>query len=63
MFDVLISHIQEKVDITTAEIELLKSFFSQKKLNKKEYLLQEGQVCRNLTFVSKGILKSYILDD
>ena len=63
MFDVLISHIQEKVAITTAEIELLKSFFSQKKLNKKEYLLQEGQVCKDLTFVSKGILKSYILDD
>ncbi|KFC18545.1 Crp/Fnr family transcriptional regulator [Epilithonimonas lactis] len=63
MFDVLISHIQEKVDITTAEIELLKSFFNQKKLNKKEYLLQEGQICRDLTFVSKGILKSYILDD
>lgn len=63
MFDVLISHIQEKVDITTAEIELLKSFFSQKKLNKKEYLLQEGQICRDLTFVNKGILKSYILDD
>ncbi|WDF46830.1 Crp/Fnr family transcriptional regulator [Chryseobacterium sp. KACC 21268] len=63
MFDVLISHIQEKVAITTAEIELLKSFFSQKKLNKKEYILQEGQICRDLTFVSKGILKSYILDD
>ena len=63
MFDVLISHIQEKVDITTEEIELLKSFFSQRKLNKKEYLLQEGQICRDLTFVSKGILKSYILDD
>lgn len=63
MFDVLISHIQEKVAITTAEIELLKSFFSQKKLNKKEYLLQEGQICKDLTFVSKGILKSYILDD
>lgn len=63
MFDVLISHIQEKVDITTDEIELLKSFFSQRKLNKKEYLLQEGQICKDLTFVSKGILKSYILDD
>ena len=63
MFDVLISHIQEKVAITTEDIELLKSFFSQKKLNKKEYLLQEGQVCKDLTFVSKGILKSYILDN
>lgn len=63
MFDVLISHIQEKVDVSDDQIELLKSFFIQKKLSKKEYLLQEGEICKYLTFVSKGILKSYILDD
>lgn len=62
MFDVLISHIQKKVDITKAEIELLKSFFTEKKLRKKQYLLQEGEICKNLTFVNKGILKSYIRD-
>ncbi|WP_034966203.1 Crp/Fnr family transcriptional regulator [Chryseobacterium sp. FH1] len=63
MFDVLISHIREKVDIDENQIELLKSFFTHKRLHKKEYLLQEGEVCKNLTFVSKGILKSYILDE
>lgn len=63
MFDVLISHIQEKVDITKGEIELLKPFFVEKKLQKKQYLLQEGEICKNLTFVNKGILKSYIRDE
>ncbi|WP_379968768.1 Crp/Fnr family transcriptional regulator [Epilithonimonas sp. UC225_85] len=63
MFDILLSHIQEKVDIDEKQIELLKSFFTQKKLGKKQYLLQEGDICRYLAFVSKGILKSYILDE
>ena len=63
MFDVLISHIQEKVDITTEQIELLNFFFIHRKLSKKQYLLQEGDICKYLTFVSRGILKSYILDE
>ena len=63
MFDVLISHIQEKVEVTTEQMELLKPFFVHKKLRKKQFLLQEGGVCKYLTFVSKGILKSYILDE
>lgn len=63
MFDVLISHIQEKVEIDENQIELLKSFFIHKKLRRKQYLLQEGEICKNLAFVSKGILKSYIIDE
>ncbi|MCD9856299.1 Crp/Fnr family transcriptional regulator [Epilithonimonas sp. JDS] len=63
MFDVLISHIQEKVDLTKEEIELLKTFFVQKTLRKKQFLFQEGDICKYLTIVSKGILKSYILDE
>ena len=63
MFDVLISNIKEKVDINNHQIELLKSFFIEKKLRKKQFLLQQGELCRYLSFVSKGILKSYILDE
>lgn len=63
MFDILISHIQQKVELDEKETELLQSFFIQKKLRKKQYLLQAGDVCKYLAFVSKGILKSYILDE
>lgn len=63
MFDILISHIQQKVELNEKETELLQSFFIQKKLRKKQYLLQAGDVCKYLAFVSKGILKSYILDE
>ena len=63
MFDVLIAHIQEKVAISKEQTELLKSFFVSEKLHKKQFLLREGDICKNLAFVSKGILKSYILDE
>ena len=38
MFDVLVSHIQEKVDITKEETELLKTFFVHKTLLKKQII-------------------------
>ena len=63
MFDVLVSHIQEKVDITKEETELLKTFFVHKTLLKKQFLFEVGDICKYLTFVSKGTLKSYILDE
>jgi CRP-like cAMP-binding protein len=39
------------------------SFFTSRKLRKKQYLLQEGDICKCLSFVSKGLLKSYFLDE
>lgn len=63
MFEVLLSHIENKVDITDEQKNQVKSFFTLKKLRKKQYLLQEGDICKSLSFVSKGLLKSYFLDE
>ncbi|MDQ8140802.1 Crp/Fnr family transcriptional regulator [Chryseobacterium sp. CFS15] len=63
MFDILISHIQNKVSLTEEQKTELQSFFSVKKLKKKQYLLQEGDVCKCLSFVNKGLLKSYFTDE
>ncbi|UKB86196.1 Crp/Fnr family transcriptional regulator [Chryseobacterium sp. MEBOG06] len=63
MLDVLLSHIQNKVDITEDQKKQLRSFFTFKKLKKKQYLLQEGDICKCLSFVSRGLLKSYFSDE
>lgn len=63
MFDVLISHIQNKVHLSEEEKIELQSFFSVKKLKRKQFLLQEGNICTHLSFVSKGLLKSYFVDE
>lgn len=63
MLDVLLSHIQNKVTVTDEDKERIQSFFTSRKLRKKQYLLQEGDICKCLSFVSKGLLKSYFLDE
>ncbi|MDW9379281.1 Crp/Fnr family transcriptional regulator [Chryseobacterium sp. JV558] len=63
MFEVLLSHIENKVDITDDQKSQVQSFFTLKKLRKKQYLLQEGDICKCLSFVSKGLLKSYFPDE
>ena len=63
MFDVLFSHILAKVPLTVEEQEAIKPFFTPRKLRKKQYLLQEGEVCQYFSFVSKGLLRSYSVDE
>jgi len=63
MFDLLFQKFDEKINLTEEEKELSRSFFISKKLRRKQYLLQEGDVCRYLAFVEKGLLRSYIVND
>lgn len=63
MFEVLFSHILDKVPLTGEEMDTIKSFFSPKVLRKRQYLLQEGDVCKYMSFVGKGLLRSYNVDE
>jgi len=63
MFEVLFKAINEKVLLTEEEQALCKTFFTPKKLRKKQYLLQQDDVCRYTAFVERGALKSYTVDD
>lgn len=63
MFEVFFSQVKDKVLLSEAEQKLVKTFFSPKKIRKKQYLLQEGNICRHLAFVEKGLLRSYNVDE
>jgi CRP-like cAMP-binding protein len=63
MFEQLFHSIQQKIQITSEELEDIKPFFTPKKLRKKQYLLQEGDVCKYTAFVEKGSLRSYSIDE
>lgn len=62
-YDNLFTHIEHKVQLTPAEKEHIQSFFRQKKVRKRQFLLQEGTICSDFAFVSKGLVKSYVLDE
>jgi CRP-like cAMP-binding protein len=63
MFELLFQKFDEKIQLTEEEKLLSKSFFIPKKLRKKQYLLQEGDVCKYVAFVENGILRQYTVDD
>jgi len=63
MFEVFFSHICAKIPLTEEEMETIKTFFIHKKLRKRQYLLQEGDTCKYLSFVEKGLLRSYNIDE
>ena len=63
MIEVLFQHIQEKVSLSDLDKEAIETFFIPKKLRKRQYLLQEGDVCKHLTFIAKGLLRTYNVDD
>lgn len=63
MFELLHKKITGAVSITEEEFEYCKSFFLAKKLRRRQYLLQEGDVSKYTSFVEKGILRTYTADD
>ena len=63
MYELFFQKFNEKVPLTTQEQEKIKTYLTPKKLRKKQYLLQEGDVCKYIAFVEKGALKSYVIDE
>lgn len=62
MFDQLYKSFQEHISLSDEEWELCKEEFRPKRMLKRQFLLQEGDICRELTFVEKGALYSYSVD-
>jgi CRP-like cAMP-binding protein len=63
MYELLFQNFDSKVALTEDEKQICKSFFTPKKLRRKQYLLQEGDVSRYVAFVEKGMLRSYTVDE
>lgn len=63
MFELLYKKISAVVNITEEEFSYFKTLFVPKKLRRRHYLLQQGDVCKYQTFVEKGILRSYTVDE
>jgi len=49
--------------LTDEEQQLIKSRFQPKRLRKRQYFLQEGDVCKFLAFIVKGSSRMFSVDD
>jgi len=63
MYELFFGQFNEKVSLTAEEEVMIKTYLMPKKLRRKQYLLQEGDVCKSIAFISKGVLKAYSVDD
>ena len=48
--------------LSATEFELLQHTFVPKKIRKRQYFLQEGEVCRYMGFITKGAMRQYSVD-
>ncbi|PRD57156.1 Crp/Fnr family transcriptional regulator [Sphingobacterium gobiense] len=48
--------------ISHDDFEFVLSHFIPKKIRKKQYLLQEGELCKHMAFIAKGAMRKYFLD-
>lgn len=63
MHQLLLQNFSKHVTLTSEEIRLLPQFFVHKKIRRKQYLLQEGNICKADYFVISGSLRQYETDN
>jgi CRP-like cAMP-binding protein len=63
MFEEIKTYLSNKTSLTDEEMQLIIRHCHYKKLRKKQYLLEAGEVWKYDVFVSKGLLKLYFVDD
>ena len=63
MFERYFQHFNKKVPLTDEEQEQIKNYLTLKKLRKKQFLLQEGDICKCVAFVEKGAMRLYRVNE
>lgn len=63
MYEPLIQHIRKQVALSDEEVQILIPYLKTYNLNKKQFLLRTGHICKSNYFVSKGCLRMYFLQE
>ena len=63
MYERYFEHFNKHVPLTSGEQEFIMNYMTAKKLRERQYLLQEGDVCKVVAFVEKGALRLYRVND
>jgi len=61
LFDYINSYLPN--GISENDFEVVKSYFTYKRLRKRHYFLQEGEICKQYGFIVSGAMRQYTVDD
>ena len=59
----LILYFESHLSLTEDEKQAVRKSFSEKRVKRRQYILQEGDVCRLNTFVVEGCFRMFLMDD
>lgn len=62
LFDLLLENVSKFIHLESNEKEIFISYLKQKKLKRKQILLDEGEVCKYSAFVTEGCLRGFTVD-
>ena len=65
MYETLIKYFNSYTTnpLSESDVESIENVFVHKKFRKRQYFLQEGEVCKYTAFIVKGAMRQYTVDD
>jgi CRP-like cAMP-binding protein len=62
-FEIFKTYVLSRAQVSDDEFAILETIVKEKKLRKRQYLLQEGDVAKYYCFITKGLLRTYSVDE
>ncbi|WP_417291169.1 Crp/Fnr family transcriptional regulator [Corallibacter sp.] len=59
----LLNYIEQYIELTSEEINILSANVTERKYLKGQYILQQGDVCKHSSFILKGCTKMFYIDE
>ena len=63
MYEAILSHVGQYIALEPDEADYFTSLLKYRLVRKRQYLVQSGDVCRFDSFVQKGCLRTYYVDE
>lgn len=63
MFETFHLYLKDKIELSAEQLEAIKTVFTPKRVQRGEVLLHPGKMARQVMFVNRGCLRSYVLDN
>lgn len=63
IYDLILKQISQHIQLKESEIDFFTSLLKYREIKRKKYLLQIDEICKNETFVNKGCLRRYFIDN
>ena len=59
----LIDYFNKLLPLDDQEKAFVEEFFKERRVKRRQFILQEGEICTHNTFVLEGCFKMYFIDD